>query len=80
MPGGDGWIIYPRDGKLLSSIRFDAMRDGIVDYELFRMLEKKDPVKAKDIIDKVVYAFDKYDNNIEAFREHRRHLMELLSE
>ena len=80
LPGGDGWIIYPKDGKLLSSIRFDAMRDGIVDYELFRMLEKKDPEKAKDIIDKVVYAFDKYDNNIEAFREHRRHLMELLSE
>jgi hypothetical protein len=79
LPGGDGWIIYPMDGKLLSSIRFDAMRNGIVDYELFRMLEKKDPEKAKDIVDKVVYAFDKYDNNIEAFREHRRHLMELLS-
>jgi hypothetical protein len=80
LPGGDGWIIYPRDGKLLSSIRFDVMRDGIVDYELFRMLEKKDPQKAKDIIDMVVYAFDKYDNNVEAFRENRRHLMELLSD
>ena len=80
LPGGDAWIIYPKDGKLLSSIRFDAMRDGIVDYELFRMLEKKDPAKARDIIDKVIYTFDRYDNSIEAFREHRRHLMELLSE
>ena len=80
LPGGDSWIIYPRDGKLFSSIRFDAMRDGIVDYELFRMLEKKNPVMAKDIIDKVIYSFERYDNNIEAFRVHRRHLMELLSE
>lgn len=80
LPGGDSWIIYPKDGKLFSSIRYDAMRDGIVDYELFRMLEKKNPEKAKEIIDKVIYAFDRYDNNIEAFRIHRRNLMELLSE
>ncbi|MBK7713169.1 MAG: DUF4091 domain-containing protein [Bacteroidales bacterium] len=80
LPGGDSWIIYPRDGKLFSSIRFDAMRDGIVDYELFRMLEKKNPAMAKDIIDKVIFSFERYDNNIEAFRIHRRHIMELLSE
>ena len=80
LPGGDAWIIYPKDGKLLSSIRFDAMRDGIVDYELFKMLEKKNPAKAKEIIDRVIYQFDRYDNNIEAFRAHRRNLMELLSE
>jgi hypothetical protein len=80
LPGGDSWIIYPKDGKLLSSIRFDAMRDGIVDYELFRMLEKKYPEKAKEIADKVIYQFDRYDNNIEAFRDHRRNMMELLSE
>jgi hypothetical protein len=80
LPGGDAWIIYPKDGKLLSSIRFDAMRDGIVDYELFKMLEKKNPAKAKEIIDRVIYQFDRYDNNIQAFRTHRRNLMELLSE
>jgi hypothetical protein len=80
LPGGDSWIIYPRNGKLFSSIRYDAMRDGIVDYELFRMLEKKDSVKAREIINKVIFKFDRYDNNIEAFRAHRRDLMESLSE
>lgn len=80
LPGGDAWIIYPKDGKLLSSIRFDAMRDGIVDYELFRMLEKKNPMKAKDLIDKVIFTFERYDNSIDTFRENRRRLMELLSE
>jgi hypothetical protein len=79
LPGGDSWIIYPKDGKLLSSIRFDAMRDGLVDYELFKMLEKKDPKMAGAIINKVIYGFNKYDNNIESFRNHRRQLMELLS-
>ena len=80
LPGGDSWIIYPKEGKLLSSIRFDAMRDGIVDYELFRMLERKNPQMAKGIINKVIYDFDRYDNDIEKFRNHRRNLMKLLSE
>jgi hypothetical protein len=80
LPGGDSWIIYPKDGKLLSSIRYDAMRDGIVDYELFRMLGRKDSAQARDIVNKVIYGFDKYDNNIESFRNHRRKMMELLSE
>jgi hypothetical protein len=80
LPGGDSWIIYPKDGKLLSSIRFDAMRDGIVDYELLKMLEKKSPEKAKKLADIIIYSFDRYDNNIEEFRINRRHLMELLSE
>ncbi len=80
LPGGDSWIIYPGDGKILSSIRYDAMRDGIVDYELLKMLEKKDPDKAGEIADRIIFRFDRYDNNIEAFRNHRRMLMELLSE
>jgi hypothetical protein len=80
LPGGDSWIIYPKDGKLLSSIRYEAMRDGIVDYELFKMLEEKNPEKAREIVSQVIYGFDRYDNSIEAFRRHRRQLMELLSE
>ncbi len=79
LPGGDCWIIYPKEGRLLSSIRFDEMRDGIVDYELFKMLEKKNPEAARSIIDKVIYNFDKYDNNIAQFRKHRKQILELLS-
>ena len=56
------------------------MRDGIVDYELFKMLERKNPEAARDIIDKVIFSYTRYDNNITALREHRRKLMELLSE
>lgn len=80
LPGGDSWIIYPRDGKLLSSIRYDAMRDGLVDYELLKMLEKRSPEKAKHLADIIIYGFDSYDNNVGEFRKNRRKLMELLSE
>jgi hypothetical protein len=34
---------------------------AVIDYELFRMLEKKVPAMAKDIIDKVIYTFERYE-------------------
>ena len=38
---GDGWQVYPvRDG-VLNSLRWEQMRNGIQDYEYFRMLEDK---------------------------------------
>lgn len=80
LPGGDSWIVYPAEGRVLSSIRYDAMRDGIVDYELFKMLERKNPEKARELVNKVIFSFTRYDNNLSEFRKHRRTLMELLSE
>jgi hypothetical protein len=79
LPGGDSWIIYPHDGKLLSSIRYEAMRDGIVDYELLKLLERKNPEKAREIVNKVIFGFDRYDNSVEAFRACRREIMSYLS-
>lgn len=36
---GDGHLVYPGpDGKLLSSVRLEAVRDGIDDYEYFHIL------------------------------------------
>ncbi|MDR2148685.1 MAG: DUF4091 domain-containing protein [Tannerella sp.] len=80
LPGGDSWITYPADGKLFGSIRFDAMRDGIADYELLKLLEKTHPEEAREIARTHVYRFDWYDNNIAAFRQKRIKLLELLSE
>ncbi len=39
---GDDYIIYPGDGKPMSSIRRELLLDGIEDYELFRLVEKKE--------------------------------------
>ena len=45
LPAGDANITYPGYRKLYSSIRLEAMRDGIYDYELLKMLERKNPGK-----------------------------------
>lgn len=80
LPGGDAWIVYPGRGKIHSSIRLEAMRDGIVDYELLKMFEKKHPEEARELARQVVYGFELYDTNIRAFREKRRHILQQISE
>ena len=80
LPGGDAWIVYPGYKKVYPSIRQEAMRDGIFDYELLRMLEEKHPDKAKELARQVVYRFDLYDMNVYAFREKRKEILGLLSE
>jgi hypothetical protein len=78
-PGGDQWIAYPKDGKLLSSIRLEAMRDGIGDHELLSMLAECDPDAAQRIASKMVLDFDRYDTDVQQFRACRRELLEALS-
>ncbi|MBW8686447.1 DUF4091 domain-containing protein [Chitinophaga rhizophila] len=77
--GGDAWVVYPKDGKIISSIRLEAERDGIVDYELLRLLEKKNPSMAKQIIDATMMDFDKFNSDIDTFRANRRKILTALS-
>jgi hypothetical protein len=79
LPAGDSYIVYPGYGKLYSSIRLEAMRDGVYDYELLKMLARKQPEKAKDICRRVVIDFNVYDTEIRSFREKRKQILELLS-
>lgn len=80
LPGGDCFIVYPGYHKLYSSIRLEAMRDGIYDYELLRMLQTRDAAKANEIVSAVVLNIDEYDSEVHHFREMRRQLLEALSE
>lgn len=79
LPAGDNNIIYPGYRKVYSSIRFEAMRDGIYDYELLKMLGKKDPAKAKECANDIILGFDNYDGSISYFRKVRREVLEALS-
>ena len=79
-PAGDCWISYPAYGKVFSSIRLAAMRDGIADYELLKLLEQKSPDKANHLARKIIINFDRYDNSISNFRKLRRQLLIWLSE
>ena len=79
-PAGDAWIVYPADGTVFSSIRMAAMRDGIADYELLKLLEQKAPDKAKQLAGSVIKGFNSYDSNVRAFRQTRLKLLNWLSD
>ncbi|MGQ9514443.1 MAG: glycoside hydrolase domain-containing protein [Thermoproteota archaeon] len=78
LPPGDAFIIYPgRDGPL-SSIRFETLRLGVQDYELLKMLEEKDPLKARGLAEAVVRSLTEYERDPSRFKEVRRELMSSL--
>lgn len=79
LPAGDNNIIYPGYHKVYSSIRFEAMRDGIYDNELLRMLDEKNAAKAWEFVNTIIIDFDKYDGSISYFRKIRKKLLEELS-
>ncbi len=78
LPAGDAWVLYPYKKHLIPSIRLEAMRDGIVDYELLKLLEQKNPQLATQLVNSLVYDFDKYDIDIVHFRKIRKQLLEAL--
>lgn len=79
LPAGDNCIIYPGYRKLYTSIRFEAMRDGIDDYQLLKMVEEKDSTKAREFANNLVIDFDQYDNSVTHFRKIRKQILEFLS-
>ncbi len=76
---GDGWHVYPAKDGVLNSLRWEQMRNGIQDYEIFKMLEEK--IKAlrdslgtraswivpsqrgKEITSKIVMDFDEHSDD-----------------
>lgn len=80
LPAGDNCIIYPGYRKLYTSIRFEAMRDGIDDYQLLKMVEKKDSKKAKSFVDSIIVNFNEYDGSVAFFRGIRKQMLDFLSQ
>jgi len=79
LPGGDCWISYPAYKAIYPSIRLEAMRDGIVDYELLKRFSQRFPEEAKEMVNTTVYGFEHYDINIGEFRKKRREMLVMLS-
>lgn len=77
--GGDQFIIYPGYYKLYPSIRLCAMRDGIRDYDLLRMVEEKDKALADDFCHRLVQGPAQYDLDLTDFRQLRRDILDYLS-
>lgn len=78
-PPGDHCLVYPGPDGLIDSLRYEAQRDSIEDYELLRLLAEKDGKKARAICDRAVHDFDAYEMDVRKFRLLRRELLESLS-
>jgi beta-glucanase (GH16 family) len=80
LPAGDCFMVYPGYGKIYGSLRFEAMRDAVCDYELLKLLAARDPAKAKQLAESLIPKPNKYENNISIFRAARVQLLESLDE
>jgi len=92
LPPGDRFIVYPGKDGPLDSVRWEMMREGIQDYEEFRLLAEKtgwvikrlgdaaarmDPCQRSDeICQRIVASFSDYEKNPAALRAARRLLLE----
>ncbi len=81
LPSGDAFIVYPDREHLTvrSSIRFEAMRSGIEDYEMLRALKARDPAAAEQISASAVSSFTEYVRDAAAFRKIEQRLLDALS-
>lgn len=94
LPPGDRYIIYPGDDGPMSSIRWEATREGIQDYEYFRLLSEKTK-QVKDSFGKVadfinedqssdefcramIQSFTEYDTDPMKLRKIRKEMAEVI--
>jgi hypothetical protein len=78
LPAGDTHIVYPGTGRPWSSLRLEAQREGLEDYELLRELWNRDERLAGRIIRRAIRGFDRYTKDVKAFRSARKALLEAL--
>jgi len=78
LPPGDSHIVYPGPRGPISSIRFETLRDGVEDYELLKLLESKDPKKARKICDSIVRSLTDYTLDPAEFRKARAEIVKAL--
>jgi Domain of unknown function (DUF4091) len=81
LPPGDAFIVYPDREHLTvrSSIRFEAMRSGIEDYEMLQALKSRDPAAAERLATRAIPSFTDYVREVATFRKIEQSLLETLS-
>ena len=77
--GGDMFIIWPGPETVYASIRLCAMRDGLRDYDLLKMVAAISESDAKEFCRKVVWGSDKFETDMDSFRNTRKEILEYLS-
>ncbi len=75
-PAGDSNIVYPGKNGPWRSMRYEAQRGGVEDFELLRQLERKSPKEARDLVRRICTSFRAYNTSASAFESNRRLLLE----
>ncbi len=77
LPAGDAFITYPwrEKNSIHSSIRFEAEREGIEDYELLHALAATDPEKARQLAAKAIPGLTDYIRDVAGFRRLQAELL-----
>lgn len=78
MPAGNGFVVYPGNGKPEYGVRGHLQRAGAVDYELLMLLMQRDPDRALALVESMCRSFDDYEFSGKKLDEARRSLLELL--
>lgn len=78
MPAGNGFVVYPGNGKAEYGVRGHLQRAGAYDFELLKMLEEKDPAAALTLVEKVCRTFDDYTSSATLLDEVHHELLEKL--
>jgi hypothetical protein len=69
---GDNWIIYPGKWGPRSSLRWEAMRDGLEDFAYFHLLAQRSPERARELLRQVMRSATDYDKDPEKLEQVRR--------
>lgn len=81
LPSGDAFIVYPGRARLsvFPSVRLEAMRAGIEDYEMLVALGRRDGAAADALAREAVASFTEYVRDPAAFRRIEAELIETLA-
>ncbi len=75
LPAGDTHIVYPGKDGPLSSLRFEAHRIGIEDYELLRRLKAEKPGAHDRLVKKLFRSYTDYELSVKKYRKVRKRVL-----
>jgi hypothetical protein len=81
LPSGDAFVVYPDRARLsvFPSIRLEAMRAGLEDYEMLAALARRDRAAADALAGEAVATFTDYVRDPAAFRRIEAKLIDALA-
>jgi hypothetical protein len=79
LPAGDTHVVYPGTDGPWPSVRLEAEREGVEDYELLQQLKARNRRQCEKIIHQVMHSFCDYTTGLDNFRQARRQLLAALA-